>query len=175
MKFAYADPPYPGMSRFYRDDPQCAEVDHAGLVARLCRDYPDGWALSTASTTLQQVLAVCPAGVRIASWVKPFCSFKPGVGVAYAWEPVIFAGGRRRTREQGTVRDWVASNITLKKGLTGAKPKEFCYWIFDMLNVTPEDEVHDLFPGTGVVTRCLADYTASRPLQNEPLFQAVSI
>lgn len=49
VKFAYADPPYPGHTKrkLYANDPQCAEVDHAELVARLVRDFPDGWALST--------------------------------------------------------------------------------------------------------------------------------
>ena len=67
MRFGYADPPYPGMSRKYYDGD---EVDHAELVATLDRDYPDGWALSTASSTLQEVLALCPAGVRVCCWVK---------------------------------------------------------------------------------------------------------
>jgi hypothetical protein len=28
-------------------------------------------------------------------WVKPFAAFKPNVGLAYTWEPVILRGGRR--------------------------------------------------------------------------------
>ena len=35
----------------------------------------------------------------------------------------------------------------------GAKPDEFCYWIFELLNMKPGDELADLFPGTGRVTR----------------------
>ena len=61
-------------------------------------------------------------------------------------------GGRRRTRKQLTVRDWVSENITLKKGLTGAKPVGFCLWLLDVLNVEIGDELVDLFPGTGIVT-----------------------
>ena len=162
------------MSHFYRHDPRCAEVDHPELVRRLMHEYSDGWALSTASTTLQQVLANCPRDVRIGAWVKPFASFKPGVGVAYAWEPVIFRGGRKRMREQGTVRDWLAENITLQKGLTGAKPKEFCYWMFDMLNVQAGDTLADLYPGTGIVGRCFEEYTAECPVENMPLFASCS-
>jgi len=66
MIFAYADPPYPGMARLY---PEKTEVDHGELFTRLCADYPDGWALSTASTTLRAVLALpeCPDDVRIMS------------------------------------------------------------------------------------------------------------
>lgn len=150
MIFAYADPPYPGNANRY---PEKQEVDHSLLIKRLVNDYPDGWALSTSSTSLQAVLPMCPSGVRILAWVKPFAIFKPNVGVAYAWEPVIFHGGRRRTREQPTVRDWVSVNITLRKGLVGAKPEEFCRWLMAVFNAQPGDEIRDLFPGTGVMTR----------------------
>lgn len=157
MKFAYADPPYIGQAkRRYSHDPRCAEVDHLDLVNRMVEEFPDGWALSLSSPTLQRVLTMCPPDVRVMAWVKPFCAFKPNVGVAYAWEPVIVRGGRRRTRKQDTVRDWVAANITLQKGLCGAKPPEFCYWLFEVLNLELEDELVDLFPGTGIVSRCLA-------------------
>src|SRR5690348_6763070 len=150
MKFAYADPPYIGQSkRRYSHDPRCAEVDHAVLIAKLAAGYPDGWALSCSSPSLKQILAICPPDVRVMAWVKPFCAFKPNVNPAYAWEPVIVRGGRPRTRTQPTVRDWLAENITLKRGLCGAKPKEFCYWIFDILNVMQGDELEDLYPGTG--------------------------
>tara|TARA_R110002012_G_C11287066_1_gene571503 strand:- start:29 stop:526 length:498 start_codon:yes stop_codon:yes gene_type:complete len=149
MKFAYADPPYPGCAHLY---PEKKEVDHKVLISQLCDEFSDGWALSTSSPALQQVLALCPEDVRVMAWVKPFCSFKPNVNPAYAWEPVLVRGGRRRTREQLTVRDWVSENITLKKGLTGAKPVGFCLWLLDVLNVEIGDELVDLFPGTGIVT-----------------------
>jgi hypothetical protein len=145
--------------RHYSHDPRCAEIDHRELVNRLVADYPDGWALSLASPSLKYILPFCPGGVRIGSWVKPFCAFKANVNPAYAWEPVIFSGGRPRTRQQQTVRDWVSVNITLKKGLHGAKPKEFCYWVFDVLNVHPGDSLDDLFPGTGIVSECFREYT----------------
>jgi hypothetical protein len=152
VKFAYADPPYPGCAHLYRAHPDFAgEVDHAELVARLVREYPDGWALSTSAPALRDVLNLCPREARVMPWVKPFASFKPGVGVAFAWEPVIVMGGRKRTREQPTARDWVAANITLKRGLTGAKPRTFCLWLFDVLGLQPDDEFHDLFPGSGAV------------------------
>jgi hypothetical protein len=49
MRFAYADPPYPGQSkRLYGSHLDYAgEVDHADLIGRLGSGYPDGWALST--------------------------------------------------------------------------------------------------------------------------------
>lgn len=156
-RYAYADPPYPGMSGYYRDHPDFGgEVDHRELIDRLSAEFPDGWALSTASTTLRYVLGLCPDDVRVAAWVKPFASFKPGVNPGYCWEPVIFRGGRRRTdKTELTVRDYLAEGITLRRGLTGAKPEAFCRWVLDLLGYQPGDELVDLFPGTGVMRRIL--------------------
>lgn len=170
MRFAYADPPYIGQARkHYGTDPRCAEVDHLQLIARLADEYPDGWALSCSSPSLRQILALCPDGVRVMAWVKPFCAFKVNVNPAYAWEPVIVSGGRpRRDRREPTVRDWIAESITLGKGLSGAKPKAFCYWIFDVLNVRNGDTLDDLFPGTGIVTEALRDYLIGSALIGKP-------
>lgn len=153
----YADPPYPGMAHFYK----CPEVDHRALIADLCEQFPDGWALSTASTTLQQVLSLCPTDVRIAAWTKPFASFKPGVNPAYCWEPVIFRGGRKRSRGEATVRDFCAVSITLRRGFVGAKPEAFCWWVFDLLGLEPDDQFVDLFVGSGAVTRAWETYCAA--------------
>lgn len=167
MKFAYADPPYLGLSKFYAhlhpdamdyDDPET----HRALITRMQDEFPDGWAMSLHSPSLKHILPMCPDDCRVSAWVKPFCSFKPGVGVAYAWEPVIWRGGRRRTREQGTTRDWIAENITLKRGLTGAKPRAFARWIFDILNVQPGDEFIDLFPGSYAITEAWRDFSGAR-------------
>src|SRR5437016_2872910 len=107
MRFAYADPPYIGQAkRHYSADPRCAEVDHLALIGDLdCGDY-DGWALSASSPSLRLILPMCPNDVRVMAWVKPFASFKPNINPAYAWEPIIVRGGRKRTRQQSTVRDW---------------------------------------------------------------------
>src|SRR5690606_37898979 len=84
----------------------------------------------------------------------PFASFKPGVNPAFAWEPVLFRGSRKRDRDEDTVRDWCSANIALKKGLSGAKPIGFCNWIIDLLGARPgEDTLDEIFPGTGVLTR----------------------
>lgn len=153
MRFAYADPPYPGMAHFY---PEKTEVDHAALIERLMDEFRDGWALSTASTTLQHVIDRCPTGYRIGAWVKSFASFKPGVNPAYAWEPIVFFGGRERGREERTVRDWFVCPITIQKGLVGAKPIPVCNWICDLLGHRPEvDEMVDIFPGTGAMSEAV--------------------
>lgn len=165
MRFAYADPPYVGQARKHYGR---EEVDHADLIDRLVRDFPDGWALSASSSSLRDLLPLCPPAVRVMAWVKPFCSFKPGVNPAYAWEPVLVCGGRKRTRDQATVRDWVAANITLRRGLSGAKPEAFCWWLFDVLGVESGDTLCDLFPGTGAVTAAFARYVVrDEPVQLE--------
>jgi hypothetical protein len=153
MRFAYADPPYPGHTKrgLYKADPKCAEVDHAALVAEL--EQYDAWALSTGSNNLQEVLPLCPKGVRVMVWVKPFCSFKPNVNPAYAWEPIIVKGGRKRERFEPTVRDWVSANIVLKAGCAGAKPKEVVEFLIAVWNAQQGDTLDDLFPGSGNVRR----------------------
>ena len=160
---AYADPPYIGQARkHYSHDPQCAEVDHAELIQRL--EGYDGWALSCSTPSLQQILALCPPDVRIGAWVKPFCAFKANVNPAYAWEPVIFKPARKRTREQVTVRDWHSEVITLKKGLVGVKPQSVAFWLFEILGLHGSDELDDLFPGSGAVSRAWEAWRGSRLL-----------
>lgn len=165
MRVAYADPPYPGMSHFYRYHPDYGgEVDHGDLVARMCAEF-DAFALHTASTTLQQVLAVCPDDVRVGAWVKSFAVFKPGVNPAYAWEPVIFRGWRNDSSKQSvTVTDWISHPITLNKGLVGAKPPAVIEWAFRVLGLSADDELSDLFPGTGIVARTWDAWRSQRTI-----------
>jgi hypothetical protein len=154
----YADPPYPGQAkRHYADHPDYAgEVDHAALLERLERDF-NGWVLHTSSTALRDVLALCPPAARVMAWVKPFAAFKRNVSVAYAWEPVIVKAARKPVVSGRIVmRDWVSESITLRRGLTGAKPEAVCHWAFEVVGAQPGDELHDLFPGTGAVARAWA-------------------
>jgi hypothetical protein len=164
MKFAYADPPYMGCAKKY---PEKTEVDHAELINRLSVNYPDGWALSLHTPSLRHILPLCPLDIRIMAWVKPFAIYKPGVGVAYAWEPVIVRGGRKRTRRQMTVKDWVSANITLRKGLAGAKPEDFACWLYEVFNACAGDVLDDLYPGTGIMTRCWERFIAEHPAAEE--------
>jgi len=81
MKFAYADPPYLGCGSLYaKHHPEALKWDdpeaHRSLIGRLCEQYPDGWVLSLHEPSLRTILRMCPDDVRVASWVKPFASFK---------------------------------------------------------------------------------------------------
>lgn len=187
MRFAYADPPYLGCCALYghfHPDNRCWNdtETHARLIARLQIDFPDGWALSASTPSLKSILPYCPDGSRVGAWVKSFGAFKKGVRPAYMWEPVIFFGGRNpanghshappeRNGKQNTPKDFliteaespaIRESITLKKGLTGAKPEAVCRWILDLLNVQIGDEIIDLFPGTGIMGRVAADVVEGR-------------
>lgn len=175
MRFAYADPPYLGCcglyDHFHGDDGLCWDdpTTHKLLIERLCDEYPDGWAMSASAPSLQTLLPMCPTDTRTSPWCKSFSAFKKGVRPAYAWEPVLWRGGRNpangyphappvKGSKQNTPKDFhwtdeggLLAPITLKKGFTGAKPPAFCDWVIDLLNVQVGDELHDLFPGTGIM------------------------
>jgi len=175
VKFAYADPPYPGQAkRWYGKHPDFAgEVDHAELIGRLCRDYPDGWALSTGMVMLQQVLAVCPDDVGIAIWhntssrpagCRPWRWF-------YVWEAVIIRGGRTAPGVKNLLSapgpsGFMARNLGMEN-FPGAKPPRFSRWVLSLLGATPDDTLDDLFPGSGAVTREFDAYRAQPTLQLE--------
>lgn len=186
MRFAYADPPYLGccgLYDHYHPDGRCwDDLDtHEALIEHLVGEYPDGWALSLSTPSLADILPMCPYDVRIGAWVKSFCAFKKGVRPAYAWEPVIFWRGRNPNNghphkppvkggKQNTPKDFlvvdapaIKEGITLRKGLTGAKPEKVCRWVLDLLNVQPGDEVDDLFPGTGVMGRTIDTLNGELP------------
>ncbi len=153
-RIGYADPPYPGCAHYYKDHPDFAgEVDHAALLLELESRF-DGWILHSSSVAMPLVVPLLPAGVRIMSWVKPFAAFKRNVPVAYAWEPVFVKAARKPVvSKRLTLRDWISCSITLKRGLTGAKPEAVCHWAFEVVGAIPGDTLTDLFPGTGAVTR----------------------
>jgi hypothetical protein len=152
MNWAYADPPYIGQAKkHYEDHPDYAgEVDHEDLIRTLQLNY-EGWALSASVPSLRTILPMCPEGVRVGAWIKPFCAYKRNIRVAYAWEPVIFNPLPRRDGAHVT-RDFVCEPITMKKGLTGAKPERVCFWLFNVMGALTGDAFDDLFPGTGGVT-----------------------
>ena len=126
MRFAYADPPYVGQSRKHYGG---AEVNHRLLVAHLVTEFPDGWALSCSTPSLRELLPLCPDDMRIGAWVKPFHVFKRGVRPAYAWEPVLYRGGRNRNPEipakggtATTPRDWVSAESRFSGDVQGRSP-----------------------------------------------------
>ena len=161
MRFAYADPPYPGRGHYY---PEQAEVDHQALVERLVAEFEDGWALSTSAEALQEVLALCPDGVRVCAWqraVRPTRSRRP----ISAWEPLIVHRGRELPVDQPqTVRDALSYGGRYRAfpgAVTGMKPPQFAVWMFCQLGARPGDELVDLYPGSGAIAEAWRRYTAA--------------
>jgi hypothetical protein len=146
VRLAYADPPYPGRAHLYADHPDFAgEVDHIELLGRL-KGY-DGWALSTNAESLYWLLPLCPEA-RVLAWVKHT--------VTVSWEPVLVVSARK---PEG-VRDWIQCEPDSyqwrekpESYVIGQKPEAFCRWVFEWVGARPEDELDDLFPGSGSVAR----------------------
>lgn len=156
MRFAYADPPYPGFAKRYygKEETYGGEVDHRELVDRLQSMALDGWALSTASRSLRDVLPFCPENAHVCAWVKPLNCSSRARGLQVMWEPLIVVGGRE---EVGGRRDWLVAQPARFWGtLTGRKPLAFCAFLFDALGMRRGDELLDLYPGTGMVSRAWA-------------------
>lgn len=180
MRFAYADPPYPGKARkVYGTHPDFrGEVDHADLI-RWLEDHFDGWALSTSAKALPMILPLCPpmernpkqpgdfktgTGVRVLSWHKRVA--QPGVcDITGAWEPVILRNYRRPPNKGPRAKDALDAPpelYTMRPRpigyVTGAKPPAFCQWLFACAGLRPDDEFVDVFPGSGAVAREWAVY-----------------
>ncbi len=76
---------------------------------------------------------VARTDARWMSWVKRFAAFKKNVSLAYAWEPVIVKPARKPVVSTRLVmRDWIQESITLRRGLTRAKPEAVCHWAFEV-------------------------------------------
>ena len=84
------------------------------------------------------------SGIRICGWFKSFAAFKRNVSVAYAWEPVIIKAARKPAvskriiyRDFHEVPDCIKEGITMKRGLTGAKPEKVCVGIAEITLMEP--------------------------------------
>lgn len=157
--FGYADPPYPGKASLY---PENSEVDHRALVLELEATYPDGWALSTASGSLRDILPLCPPTARVCAWLKKVRPHKHA-RILCTWEPLIIMGGRKR-RHEATI---VTRDALIARGrfhahpnaMVGMKPPAYATWLFQLLGAVQGDTLDDLFPGSGAITRAWRLYT----------------
>jgi hypothetical protein len=163
VRFAYADPPYVGQSRKHYGGhaDYAGEVDHADLIERLDDEF-DGWALSLSVKSLPALLRLCPEDVSVLAWFKPIA---PPLGDhrRYNWEPVILRPARRygpgyvpmatiASPPQFTFREKPAEHVI------GEKPEAFAHWVFAAAGLTKDDELHDLFPGSGAIGRAWTTY-----------------
>ena len=157
MLLGYADPPYPGQAHLYKEHKDYAgEVNHIELIKKLINDY-DGFILHTSTPALHKILTIiddmgAAKTIRICSWCKSFAAFKANVSVAYTWEPVIIKALRKPTvNHREIMRDHIVEPITMKKGLTGAKPPRVVRWAIELAGMTKSDNLDDMYPGTGIV------------------------
>jgi hypothetical protein len=160
MRFAYADPPYPGLARKYYG---CEEVDHAELVSRLTAGPYDGWALSTSAAALRDVWALCPEGTRLNVWVNGPRKTK-SYSALHAFEALLVFGGLERrvpvVEDLSDVLSWGGRQHSHPGALPGMKPAAFCEWMFRLLGASRGDHLDDLFPGSGAVERAWSLYTS---------------
>jgi hypothetical protein len=127
----------------------------AQAIASLEASGYDGWALSTSARALRAVLALCPPDARVCPWVKPIGAAPATYGPHNTWEPLIVVRGRKL---RPGFRDWLRAAPARGGGsLPGRKPIAFCAFLFQQLGALPGDELVDLFPGTGVVSRAWAE------------------
>jgi hypothetical protein len=152
-RLAYADPPYPGQARGRYNG---QEVDHAELIHRL--DEYDGWALSTSASALLGIWQLAPHA-RCAAWTKTWAT-NGWSRVRWSWEPVLFVTDHRGLApgQASTVWDSLVAapqvgwkEVPGKGG--GAKPPEFVHWMLQLLDYHEGDELDDIYPGSGAITR----------------------
>lgn len=183
MKLAIADPPYLGRAnRYYGDGggisrgkgradshPEAKQWDlietHHKLIDTLENNY-DGWAIALSIHSLSQYLTKIQTdsrnGIRVLSWHKPR-SVPSGSRIMTSWEAVIVRiPTERKGRDTGfNCRDTLIANPA-NVGFMGAKPKEWTFWILDVLGYRQGDQVDDLFNGSGMVAKAIAEYERER-------------
>lgn len=187
MRLAIADPPYPpifserrdladgGMRGYSRSravrwygggteasdhHPDASRWDdlreHRALLAHLVAEF-DGWAIATTPDGLGAYHPL-PVSARIMAWHRQN-AMPGGHRLVSRWEPVIvFPPEGRRARTTGPRVSDVLTTAIPQLGFTGAKPPEWTRWVLDALGFDPaEDEVIDLFPGSGGVAAAVWD------------------
>jgi len=180
MKLCIADPPYLGRAvRWYGaggcgdgngrnqadNHPEAYLWDnpetHKNLVRELEKNY-DGWAIAMSVHSLSTYLDIVETdsrnGIRVCVWNKP-SAITSGNRITNHWEPVLIRVPRER-------RGWKSGGQRMKDVLTcnpprknfrGSKPQEWTMWVLDLLGYMPGDEVIDLFPGSGSVSKVLKE------------------
>lgn len=139
--------------------PAAAEWNDLGRHRQLLEDLVDGydgWAIATTPDGLGAYHPL-PVSARVLSWVKTR-SLPGGHRIHASWEAVILMPpeGRRSRLTGPRVSDVLVTPTP--QGFAGAKPPEWTRWVLDCLgHDTDTDIVDDLFPGSGAISRVLAD------------------
>lgn len=163
MLLAIADPPYLGQARRYPEHPEAAVWDdpqtHLDLLARLEEEY-EAWVLACNTGMLRLLLPVASASVRVGVWAKTRAGgSRPNLRIGYAHEHMLWDTSRRGGLADMRRTDVLICAVTQRRGVVGAKPRQWTQWVLDLLGYDPGgDEVHDLYPGSGDVSAAIADY-----------------
>lgn len=139
------------------DDP----ARHHVLLEELMEKY-DGWAIATTPDGIE-CYRPFPIACRIMAWVKPTAP-AGSHRLRSTWEAVIVYTPTGRRAGRGQLSDVLIENAP-RIGFPGAKPERWTRWVLDAMGHEVGDEVIDLFPGSGSVTRALAQ---------DPLFGGVA-
>jgi hypothetical protein len=178
MKLCIADPPYLGRAvRHYGingraygrgkgksdthpeahiwDDPET----HKKLIYELQNNF-EGWAIAMSvhslSTYLEIIETQSENGIRVCVWHKPN-AIPSGSRIINHWEPVLIKVPKdRKGRTKGQMTTDVLTANAPRIGFSGSKPKEWTYWVLDLLGYQEGDEVVDLFHGSGAVTQAIS-------------------
>jgi hypothetical protein len=178
MKLCIADPPYLGRAVRWYGENGCGDgygknqadnhpdahlwdkrETHQNLVKQLENEF-DGWAIAMSVHSLSTYLEIVETdsrnGIRVCVWYKP-SAVTSGNRITNNWEPVLI-------RVPQTRKGWLSncprvSDVLIanspRKGFRGAKPIEWTHWILDLLGYCDDDQIVDLFPGSGAVTEAL--------------------
>lgn len=186
-KLCIADPPYLGRARRWYGEGGCGNgrgqgqadnhpeahlwddpATHQQLVHKL-QDEFDGWAIAMSVHSLSTYLSVVETesrnGIRVCVWAKP-SAVTSGNRITNNWEPVLIKvpDFRKGWKSGGARTTDVLTCAPLRSGFVGAKPTEWTLWVLDLLGYEEGDTVHDLFEGSGAVSRALKQAGQRLPL-----------
>jgi hypothetical protein len=128
---------------------------HRALLLELGEAF-DGWAIATSWDGPHTVYAPLPVGCRVLIWHRPR-ALPTGHRIQSNYETVIVypPTDRRSSRGARTTPDVLTCTVPAK-GFAGAKPVEWVRWVLAAMGYDPAtDTVHDLFPGSGAVSRVI--------------------
>lgn len=128
---------------------------HRELLLELLEAF-DGWAIATTLDGLEHYRPL-PIPCRVLIWHRPN-SIPTAVRTASTLEAVIVypIDGRRARRDTINRVPDLLSCPGPRSSFAGAKPAAWTRWVLDAIGYEHDDELVDLFPGSGAVTAAAA-------------------
>lgn len=150
------------MTNTYRPDRRAGFEDRNGNTVRVgdAAIYFNGDPCVVKDVTQDGDATVC--------WAAGAKTGVPGTRDTVKWNNLA-----RFVSKRLVMRDWIECSITLRRGLTGAKPESVCHWAFEMVAARPDDELDDMFPGTGAVTEAWRTWKGKFALPENAILSAL--